>query len=117
MGMTYEQFWDGPPLLATTYRKAYKLRLEDDNYQAWLQGLYFYGALSTALYNTFKDKGKQAESYMERPVDIFPPSKAEIKRREKAEYDKIQRQLEAMIRAQKADKKRKEAKAAKADTD
>lgn len=44
-GMTYEQYWDGDPSMVRAYRKAYELRLEEENFKLWLQGKYIYDAL------------------------------------------------------------------------
>lgn len=100
MGMTYDQFWDGSPYLAITFRKAYKLRRQIGNEQAWLQGLYVYNAFEVCLGNAFSKKGSKRLKYIEQPIDIFPPTEAEKKRREQAEYAKMQKALEAMIASQ-----------------
>lgn len=104
MGMTYEQFWDGPPSVATVYRKAYKLKREADNEQAWLQGMYTYDAVAVALANAFRSKGAKRQSYMERPIDIFPLTEAEKQRREQEEMVKMEAAMQAMIRQQQANK-------------
>lgn len=45
MGMSYEQFWDGDPAMATVFQKAQRLRLKQEDERLWRQGLYFYDAL------------------------------------------------------------------------
>ena len=45
IGMTYDQYWDGPSTMAVYYRKAYLLKRERRNEELWLQGMYFYEAL------------------------------------------------------------------------
>ena len=72
MGMSYEQYWDGPPSIARAYRKAHRLKREMENEQAWLQGMYFYDAVAVSLSNAFRAKGGKKLKYMERPFDIFP---------------------------------------------
>ena len=108
MGMTYEQFWCDSPSLAVAYRKAHRLRREEENEKAWMQGLYFFDAISVSLANSFSKSGSKKQTYIERPVDIYPPSEEELKRREQAEYKKIEETMKAMIRAQKAQKKQGE---------
>ena len=52
MGMTPEQFWDGDVWLCKAYRDAKRIRINEANHLAWLQGLYVYqaiGALAPAL--------------------------------------------------------------------
>lgn len=107
MGMSYEQFWDGTPHLAVVYRKAYKIRREIDNEKAWLQGLYVYDAFAVCMANVFAKRGSRKPNYMERPIDIFPISEREKKRREKEEYAKMQKAMEAMRLEQQRRKKQR----------
>lgn len=103
--MSYEQFWDGPPFLVRTYRKAFRLQQELANEQAWLQGLYVFDAVSVAMGNLFRKRGQKAEHYLDRPIDIFPLTEKEKKRREQEEYAKMQKTLEQMRAKQAAKKK------------
>lgn len=111
MGMTCEQYWDGPPSLAASYRKAYRLKRETENEMAWLQGLYVYDAFAVCIANVFRKKGAKLQSYIEKPIDIYPPTPAEKARREREEFEKMQRAMEEMRRAQKRKKKKAENKA------
>ena len=80
--MTYEQFWDADPYLVRHYRKAYKTRAEMRNQEMWLQGLYFFNAVSVAISNMNMGGGKpNRNKYMEKPIDIFPPTEEELERR------------------------------------
>ena len=105
MGMTYEQYWDMSPYLVIAYRKAYKLKREIANEQAWLQGLYVYDAFAVCMANAFAKRGAKKENYLEKPVDIFPLTDAEKERREKEERDKMQQAMEAIARKQRRKKK------------
>ncbi len=105
MGMGYDEFWDGKPDRAVAYREAYRLRREAENEQAWLQGLYVYDAFVVCLSNAFSKRGSNKQQYLERPIDIFPPTEKEKKRREKKEMEKMQRVMEAMIREQRRQKR------------
>lgn len=106
MGMTYEQFWDEPPRIATAYQKAYKLKLESQNELAWLIGLYVYDAVAVVVSNALSRKGAKPKNYLERPMDIFPLTEKEKKRREREEYEKMDRQLQAIRNAQQRKKKK-----------
>ena len=106
MGMTYEQFWDSHPRLAVAYREAYKLKRKIDNEQAWLQGLYVCDAFAVCLKNAFSNRGAKKENYLERPIDIFPLSEGEKKRREQMEYEKMQEAMKAMQRQQRKKKQK-----------
>ena len=44
-GMTYEQYWDGDSSMVRAYKKAHDMKLEEANFELWLQGRYFYDAL------------------------------------------------------------------------
>lgn len=105
MGMTYEQYWDMSPYLVIAYRKAYKLKREIANEQAWLQGLYVYDAFAVCMANAFAKRGAKKENYLEKPVDIFPLTDAEKERREQGERDKMQQAMEAIARKQRRKKK------------
>lgn len=105
--MTYEQYWEQSPSLAVAYRKAYKLKREIDNEQAWLQGLYVFDAFAVVLSNVFAKKGSKQQNYMTKPIDIFPLTKREKKLREQEEYAKMQKVMEEMQRMQQQKKKQK----------
>lgn len=107
MGMTYEQYWEQSPHLAVVYRKAYRLRRETENEQAWLQGLYVFDAFAVCLANAFAKSGQKRQRYLERPIDIFPLTEEEKKRREAEENEKMRQAMEAMAAKQRQRKKQK----------
>ena len=107
MGMTEHQYWEESPQLAAAYRDAYKLRREAENEMAWVQGLYVYDALAVCLSNAFSKSGARKQNYIERPIDIYPPSEEEKKRREREEYKKMEDAMKAMIARQRQEKKSK----------
>ena len=107
MGMTYEQYWEQSPHLAVVYRKAYRLRRETENEQAWLQGLYVFDAFAVCLSNAFAKSGQKRQKYLERPIDIFPLTEAEKKRREAEENEKMRQAMEEMAAKQRQRKKTK----------
>ena len=78
IGMSYAEYWEGDPKLAQYYRKAYFIRQEQFNNNAWLQGMYVYDAVSTALHNALRGMGKTkppAKDYAKQPYDIFKKEK------------------------------------------
>lgn len=105
MGMSYTEFWDEPPFLAVAYRKAYRLKREIENEQAWLQGLYVYDAFAVCMANAFSKRGSKRQNYFEKPIDIFPLTEREKKEREQAEFAKMQAAMENMIQEQRRKKK------------
>lgn len=108
MGMSLSEYWDGSPYLTQIYLKAYRLKREMENEQAWLQGLYIYAAFDIVLANAFRKRGQKAANYIEKPIDLFPLSEREKRRREQIEANRIAKQFEAMARAQQARKKAKQ---------
>ena len=107
MGMSYEQYWEQSPYLTVAYRKAYRIKRETENEQAWLQGLYVFDAFAVALANVFSKRGAKKQKYIERPIDIFPLTEREKKRREAEENAKMQAVMESMVRKQRAKRKPK----------
>lgn len=77
IGMTPAEYWEGDNDLPKEFRKAYKLRQENENYKAWLNGLYFYDAFMSAMSHLNKNQSDY-KSYAERPYD-FTPRKEEEK--------------------------------------
>ena len=71
MGMTYEEYWDGDNLLPRYYREMYNIKRDRDNYNMWLQGVYFYEALVDAspAFNPFS-KTHTPLPYREMPIPI-----------------------------------------------
>ena len=62
--MTAGQFWDEDPWLAEAYREAAEYQAQRKSWEMWLQGVYFFNAVSTALGNAFRKKGaKTGELY------------------------------------------------------
>lgn len=78
IGMSFAEYWEGDPKLTQYYRKAYLIKQEQLNNNAWLQGMYFYDAISTALHNAMRGIGKSkppAKDYAKQPYDIFKKEK------------------------------------------
>lgn len=111
-GMTYEQFWFGDPWIAASYRRAYVARRKEENLRDWLQGAYYYNAVSTALSNAFRKKGQSPINYLEEPFQIFPltveEKAAKQAREEKTLMDAMLRQA-AIMRAKKASQENNDA--------
>lgn len=86
-GMSIKEFWEEDPELFWAYRFSYinkvKREAEMQNYNAWLQGLYFYDALSIALSNSF---GKSNYKYPLEPYGMEEkkePTEATLSEKEK----------------------------------
>lgn len=70
IGMSSAEYWEGDASLTRYFRKAYKIRQEEKNNDAWLQGLYFYDAICTALHNAFRGKNTEAKHYPKQPYNF-----------------------------------------------
>lgn len=70
-GMSVDEFWKDDPDLFWAYRFSYYNRVKRDreiaNYDAWLQGAYFFEAISVALNNAFS---KNKIEYHKQPYSI-----------------------------------------------
>lgn len=91
IGMTEEQYFDGDSTLAKYYREADELRKERMNQELWLQGMYFYDAMSrlSPILKAFAKAGTKPMPYIEEPYPINDKSKKESEeKKEKAMSDK-----------------------------
>ena len=73
MGMSPEEYWKGDVWLVKDYREAYRIRNDENNALAWLNGLYVYEAFAVVMQNAF-GKGKM-ETYPNEPHDLHPKEK------------------------------------------
>ena len=90
IGMSYAEYWEGDVKLAQYYRKAYHIKQEEFNNNAWLQGMYVYDAISTALHNALRGMGKTkppAKDYAKQPYDLFKKNKTEQEKAKEVEIE------------------------------
>ena len=88
--MSYAEYWEGDPKLAQYYRKAYRIKQEEINNNAWLQGMYVYDAISTALYNALRGMGKSkppAKDYAKQPYEFKNKVKSEAEKAKEVEIE------------------------------
>ena len=88
--MSFAEYWEGDPSLARYYRKAYRIKQDEINNNAWLQGLYIYDAVSTALHNALRGMGKQkspAKDYAKQPYDLHNKVKTEAEKAKEVEVE------------------------------
>ena len=88
--MPYAEYWAGDPSLARAYRKAYKIKQEEINNNAWLQGLYIYDAVSTALHNAMRGFSKNnppSKDYAQKPYDFRNREKTEAEKAREVEIE------------------------------
>ena len=70
IGMTLTEYFEEDCMLTKYYRQAYRIKQENEDYSAWLQGIYIYKALNCALYNNppFMKRGREALQYFDKPI-------------------------------------------------
>lgn len=70
--MTPTEFWEGNVYLTDAYRKAYVMKLKQQNAAHYEQGLYVFHAVAIALSNIHLDGKKHKENgYLTKPFDLY----------------------------------------------
>lgn len=82
IGMSSAEYWDGDPSLPRYFRKAFEMRQKRENEQAWLNGLYVYDAMMSALTHLSPNKSSH-KNYAAKPYS------ATAKEAEKEHEDKV----------------------------
>ena len=104
--MSYEQYWNGDTRLVWDYVKADKLRQDRENNQAWLQGMYVYNALTSALSvsELFRGKGRKPSQYPSKPYELFKRDKTEEEKEKEAQNERLRAiaHFDALIKKNKA---------------
>ena len=104
MGMSVEEFWDGEPWLVKAYRKAYRIRVENEertaDRNAWRIGQYIRFALVSVpiTVNGFAPKGHHMQEYPEKPMTMAAEEQKKEKVRKKQEANK-QEMAQALFHA------------------
>ena len=93
LGMSAEEYWDGDPWWAKSYRDAEKLKAEKMNRELWLQGMYFYDALCkvSPILHAFAKSGTKPSPYPEEPYAL---TRKEDKAREETKAEKQMREAQ-----------------------
>ena len=88
--MSFAEYWEGDPKLTQYYRKAYSIKQDEINNNAWLQGMYIYDAVSTALHNALRGMGKNkppAKDYAKQPYEFKNKAKTEAEKAKEVEIE------------------------------
>ena len=83
IGMTYDEYWFGDPLLVRAYYKAVQLRRKRADEDAWLNGLYVLNALNATVGNMFRKPGQAPAEYPKEPFTVQEDRRKEEERTEK----------------------------------
>lgn len=87
IGMSSAEYWSGDSSLVRYYRKAYEIKQEEINNNAWLQGVYIYDAVSTALHNALRGKNTKAREYAKQPYNFGNKEKSELEKAKEVEAE------------------------------
>ena len=101
IGMSAEEYWDGPNEWKMAYREAHKAKTRENNFSQWLQGRYIYDALCRVapLFNAFSKK-HEAIPYAEEPYPILvEDAKEKEEKRKKQEYEQALSSMKARAEA------------------
>lgn len=99
MGMTAEQYWDGESELKPAYRKAFQIRMENEerlrDRDAWLQGIYIREALMSVavIVNGFVPKGAKPQTYPSKPRLEEAAAQKRAEKQQKKEDNQMQTQI------------------------
>ena len=91
IGMSYDLYWDGDNAAPHHFLKAFKMRQENKNHEAWLHGLYVYDAVISAMTH-LSDKKSNHKNYAEKPYDFTP-------RKEEEKVEEAQAQAEVWLKS------------------
>lgn len=97
--MPYGVYWRADPYLTEVYRKKKDIENEEHNYWLWLQGVYFHEAVSVAIGNAFRDKGKRPVKFSQKPYDIFEKNKETNAEKRKKIADDAVNKLNSFLKA------------------
>lgn len=95
LGISEGEFWHFNITRLRPYLIAEELRAEQDNFNAWLSGLYVYNAVSVAMANSFS-KGSKAK-YMQKPIPLKAESHNHMEERLKAEFGAFAESLKGKL--------------------
>lgn len=78
--MPYELFYEGHTWLTVSYRKAHRIKREQDNFDKYLMGTYVYDIVCRCapIFNAFA-KGK-VQPWLEHPYAIYEDEKEAVKK-------------------------------------
>ena len=82
IGMTYEQYWYDDPLIVRAFAKADKIKRQQHDFNAWLQGRYIIDAIDCTIGNAFRKSGSEAARYPEKPylLEELEMTQSELKK-------------------------------------
>lgn len=96
IGVPEERFMDSCPVDMKPYDRMYQKRKEEENFMAYLQGIYFADALSATVGNMFKKRGAKLIEYPQEPHRITPYTEEEKEQMQKQALQNAIRYFDAL---------------------
>ena len=97
IGVGYDTFWRLNPRLLKAFIKADRIKKRQTEIEMYIAGRYVFDAVSLALANGFRQKGKAPEQWLEEPYRMLPFSEEEETERAAIEREKAIAFFNAMI--------------------
>lgn len=106
MGMSYEEYWQGPAWLAKAYRDAFEIKRKQEEWARWRQGAYVFNAILCAA-PVIKPFVKDAKpgNYPEEPWPLTEEEARE--QQERAQRNAYQKMKEKLFSEAKAERERR----------
>lgn len=110
-GMTYEEFWEKEGWLVKSYREAQRIKHNDVNYAAWLNGVYILQALQSGVpvvLNGIAKNHIDLPNFPDKPIDFSEKGKEQKEKKQmelqKAKMQEMVEQFNATFRRKQAAK-------------
>ena len=93
LGMSYTEYWEGenslPGFFIQAHEKRRRREMEEQNFNAWLNGMYNARAFGVVLSNAFAKKGSPPAEYFDKPIELFPHEKTEKEKADEQEQARL----------------------------
>lgn len=95
-GMSYDEYWHGDAYIVKFYKEAYRLKLQSQDENNWMQGMYVYEAIldCSPILHAFSKKGAKPLQYAEQP---YLWDRLRMKTKEEIEQEKENERLKFVI--------------------
>lgn len=105
LGMSYDEYWNKDVWLVKAYRDSFEMKRDYDNQQLWMNGIYVFNAIGTAVANIHLDgKHHSPVPYLKEPIRLRPYTEEELKQQADKEADDVVRYLNEWAKAFNEDK-------------
>lgn len=95
-GMSYDEYWHGDAYVVKFYKEAHRLKLQAQDENNWMQGMYVYEAIldCSPILHAFSKKGTKPLQYAEKP---YLADRLREKTKEEIEQEKENERLKFII--------------------